>query len=191
MPTLVIPGAYQVAIHQVVSGQEIVNVLGVTSDGFGAANVVADKVHAAYIAAGGPISWLSNAVKIEKIKVTDLSGPTGEIYEKTTADVGKGTGQVGSLATCAVVRVTAGNRSRSGKGRVYFGPLAASNLGIDGRSLLPTTATGIATAFQQFRTAINSDGYQWVVLSRKLSVATPITNVSVASIIGTQRRRLR
>lgn len=52
MPTLVIPGAYQVAIHQVVSGQEIVNVLGVTADGFGAANVVADKVHAAYIAAG-------------------------------------------------------------------------------------------------------------------------------------------
>jgi hypothetical protein len=161
------------------------------SDGFGAATQIADKVHAAWIAASGPLAWLPSAVKMEKIKVTDLSSEGGQIYEKTVTDAGKGTGALGSLATTAVVRVGAGTRSRSGKGRLYFGPLGASSLAADGRTILPANQTGIAAAFNAFRNAINTDGLQWCVLSRKLSVATPITNVSVASVIGTQRRRLR
>lgn len=191
MPTLVIPGAYQVGIHMVVSGQEIVNVIGVMSDGFGAANQIADKVHAAWIAAGGPMSMLPNSVKLEKIKVTDLAGVNGEIFEKTATDAGKGTSPLGSLAATAVVRVGAGTRSRSGKGRLYFGPLQQAQLSADGRTLVPVQQTTIATGFQQFKTAVNTEGLQWAVLSRKLSVATPITNISVASVIGTQRRRLR
>lgn len=190
MATLVIPGAVMVSLHFTVSGQETVNVIGLTGDIL-PPDTAANLVHDAWTAANGPMGMLPAAVKLTKVKATSLSTADGAIYERTSTAQGAIATGVGALSTSAIVRVGAGTRSRSSKGRLYFGPLPASVLDTDGRSIKPTDLTAISTRFSAFRTAVNQNSVRWAVLSRKLSVATPVENISVASVIGTQRRRLR
>lgn len=190
MAPLIIPGAYLVSLHHTVSGQEVVNVLGVSSEGFGAATLVADTVHAAWTATGGPLKSLSNKVRLERVKVVDLASAEGEIAEKSATDVGSITAELANLASCAVIRVGAASRSRSSKGRVYFGPLAEGNINADGRSIEPNQVTAYTQNFTQFRTQLGTAGLTWGVISRKLSRITPIQSISVAPIVGIQRRRL-
>lgn len=190
MPTLVIPGAYMASLHHTVSGQEVVNVIGVTAEGFGAAEAVANTVHSAWVATGGPLKNLSNKVRLEKVKVVDLSSPTGQIFEKVSTDTGGLTAELGPLAACAVVRIGAASRSRSSKGRVFFGPLAEASINADGRTVEPNQVTQYAASFTQFRTQLTAAGFTWAVLSRKNSSATPVAQISVAPVIGIQRRRL-
>jgi hypothetical protein len=74
---------------------------------------------------------------------------------------------------------------------MYFGPIGEADINSDGRTLSSTSITGIQSAFNQFRTTITNAGLEWVVVSRKLQAATPITTIGVQSVIATQRRRIR
>lgn len=192
MPQLIIPNAMQVSLHFTVSGQETVNVLGFTKDDPAiTASMAADIVHNAWTATGGPHKLLTPQVVLNKVKATDISSADGEIFERGVSVPGGATGTVGNLAVSAVVRVGSGTRSRSGKGRVYFGPIGSQDIATDGRSYPLQAQTNVRTAFLAFQTATNNGNLTWSVLSRKLLVATEITSVSVAPIIGIQRRRLR
>lgn len=191
MATLVIPGALQVSLHFEISGQETVNVLGFSSTEIMPAETAANRVHDAWTATGGPMQWLPTAMKLLRVKATELNAVDSPVFERASTAVGGQATAPANLATCAVVRVGAGTRSRSGKGRVYFGPLGANFVQADGRTLNTTMSTNITTAFNTFRTTLEGQALTWSVLSRKLSTATPVQSVQVASIIGTQRRRLR
>lgn len=190
MATLIIPGAVMVSLHYSVSGQELVNVIGLTGEIL-PPDTAANRVHDAWTKLGGPMTRMSSAATLTKVKATSLNTADGAVFERSASAVGGQSGTLASLATCAVIRVGAGTRSRSGKGRVYFGPLPASVMQGDGRQIIAAQATSLQTAFTQFRDELAAAGTPWVVLSRKLSSATPVESISVASVIGTQRRRLR
>lgn len=191
MPGLVIPDAFQVAINGVCSGQEVVNVVGVENPAGDAAGAAA-AVRTAWKAASGPLTLMPPIYSLVSFRAMDLSSLTGDIAE--VADVSPGTGGTSVLATmgaCALVKWNGGTRSRSSRGRMYFGPLTETNVNADGRTLASAYVTALTTAMNAFRTSLNSSGYPLVVLSRTLSQSFPVTSLSVENVLATQRRRIR
>lgn len=95
------------------------------------------------------------------------------------------------MASCALITYGGGTRNRTGSGRLYHGPLAASQVNTDGRTVPAAGITALLAAYNQFDAAMNTAGYQWVVLSRKDLLVHPISSINVSNIIATQRRRMR
>lgn len=190
MATLVIPGAYMASLHFTVSGQEIVNVIGVSGN-FLSSGVVAKAVGDVWTNLSGPHDLLPAAVVLSKVKAVDIGTPTGEVFEQVYNKAGGGTTPMGPLSSSAVVRAGASTRSRSGKGRLYYGPLPQGMVHTDGRTLTPSTITALNTRFTYFKDQLIAREMNWVILSRKLLSFTPVETVSVAQVLGTQRRRLR
>lgn len=102
---------------------------------------------------------------------------------------GTGTG-VTTLAACAVLGLGSNIVGGSHRGRIYLGPLDDAAVSSNGRELDSTNRTTILTAAAALLSATASGAFV-VVWSRKNLTATPVTGVSVATTIGTQRRRLR
>jgi len=98
--------------------------------------------------------------------------------------------------SACVVNLKTGNRGRSYRGRFYL-PGITQNDVVD--SLLTTDAQGAyGDALSLFETDVEALGWTWVVASqytngapRVTGVTTPITEVTVRTQLGTQRRRVR
>ena len=108
-----------------------------------------------------------------------------------TATGGITTSSKSTNGACALVKWNGGTRSRSSRGRLYFGPLREAQIAADGRTLEPGNATAITTAFNAFRSSLSSAGFTLCVISPTTSSAFDVSSVSVESIIATQRRRIR
>lgn len=191
MAALVIPDAFQVSINAVCSTQDVVNVIGVENAAGDAAGAAA-AVRTAWKVATGPLTLMPPIYALTHFRAMDLSSPTGDIAEVADATVGGGASSVlATMGACALVKWNGGTRSRSTRGRMYFGPLTEGNVNSDGRTLASTYVTALTTAMNAFRNSLNTSGYPLVVLSRTLSIASPVTSLSVENVIATQRRRIR
>ena len=192
--TLIIPGAYQVVIEMQASGQQVLNVIGIkdlegTED---PVSLIGNTVKNAWEIASGPLSKLPSQVSMVGYHVTSLyaaDSPKGSVGSTTAG--GKTGQEMSTLATCAVVKLSGGSRSRSNNGRMYFGPLYEAIVNADGRTVSGPYITELAAAIALFRTELDTANLPLAVLSRKNSTATVVTGTSVGGIIGIQRRRLR
>lgn len=190
MATLVIPGAYQVSILGESGGQSVTNVIGVSGIG-GQAENIANAVATAYKVANGPLARQHVSYSLLGIRCVDLSSPTGQVAEVTATGAGSVSAAKATNGSCAVVKMKGNTRSRSTSGRLYHGPLSEASIDPDGRTLLASFGLQVAQAYLAFHASLISDGYDWVVLSRKLSIFTRVSSISTDGLIGTQRRRIR
>lgn len=191
MPPLIIPNVYRVAIVGTCGAQQVVNVLGVRGTSSGLAENVASAALLRWTAAGGPLSQLSAAYLLQSITVTDLSSSTGGIAVRTSTAIGGNAVNPATAGACALIKWNGGTRSRSTRGRVYFGPITESQVDTTGQTLTSAARISIDAAWTQFRTAMTTDGYPLVVISRTLNLATDVTGQSTQVTIATQRGRIR
>lgn len=192
MTQLIIPGAFQVTIMGVTGGRDTFNVIGVTSATSTAAEVAA-RVKVCWEAEDGPLANLPPAYVVSGYKAVDLSSADGAIAVVESGHAG-GLGVGSSIATraaSALVQWNGGTRSRSSRGRLYFGPLAESQIDVDGATLTGSTQTALETAFSDFVSNMNEAPNLLAVLSRKNSSATQVTSHTIETTIATQRRRIR
>lgn len=191
MGTLIIPNCFQVAIEGVVAGKPIVNVIGLQNAGGTAAGAAAATA-AAWESATGPLKQLSSGYAMVNYHAVDIGSSTGGIVDlASVATGGAGAGSFATRGACALVKWNGSSRSRSTRGRLYFGPLQEGNVNADGATLAAGAVTVFATTFAAFRTSLAGAGYPLVVLSRTLNTAFPVTSSSIEGTIATQRRRIR
>lgn len=193
MTTLVIPRVYRVSIEAVSGGQDVINVVHVRGADDGLHVEATQAVRAAWKVASGPLAVLSSVVTLTGFRGMDLSALDGGIHEIADTSPG-GTGYASGLATnaaCALVKWNGGTRSRSTRGRLYYGPLAEAQINTDGRTIATASAASINTAFNNFRASLTAAGFGLVVVSRKLEAAYDVSSSAVETVIATQRRRIR
>lgn len=188
---LVIPNCFQVAIQFTDSGHAMENVIGV-ENASGTAAGAAAAVKAAWEVAAGPHSLRSSSTTMVNYHAVDISSLSGTIADlaSTTAG-GAGAGPLSTRGAAALVKWNGSSRARSTRGRIYTGPLREAEINNDGATLASAAITALNTAFTNFRNSLGTAGYPLVVLSRKTSTATVVTQHSVESTIATQRRRIR
>lgn len=189
--TLVIANTYRVAIRMAAGGKDITNVVGVRGSTSGQQAAAAAAVLSAWKTANGPLSLLSSLVAMQDVTAVDLSSTTGGISIVTDTTLG-GVSTTNALATraaAALVTFNSGTRSKSARGRLYFGPLMETNINADGASYAAVAACN--TAFSNFRSVLATAGFPLVVISTKNASTTDVTSSAVQSTIATQRRRLR
>lgn len=185
---LIIPNVYLVSVKGSSGGQDVVNVFGIRAD-FSSSSQVAAAVKTAWTAAGGPLSKLPSVYTFVEVKAMELTTETGQIAVAPGTGTGALTGGLATNAACALVTFGAGTRSKSQRGRTYFGPLREVDINADGRTLVSTAAW--VSTFNIFRDSIAAAGMEWGVISRKLQSFTGITTVGTQPVIATQRRRIR
>jgi hypothetical protein len=191
MVQLIIPNTYRVAIEASSGGQVVTNVIGVSAAG-GQAQAAAEAVQAAWKVATGPLSRLTGLYALTGFRALDLSSANGDIaFVSDTAAGTRGAGAKSTNGACALVKWNGGTRSRSSRGRLYFGPLMEVDIQTDGRTMETTAATALVTAFGAFRASLASAGFPLCVISPTLSQSFPVTSHAVESVIATQRRRIR
>lgn len=192
MATLVVPGAAQVGIEMTCSGQPVWNVIGLnigaTTDP--PATVLA-VVKTAWEAASGPLKLRSSLLTMVGYHYTDLRTATGAVGFLGSTTAGATSTTLSTMASSGLLKLSTGTRSRSQQGRLYHGPLGEAQINGDGRTLDPTFSGLLGTAYTTFLNALNSGGYPWAIISRKLSEFNDVDTASPAGIIATQRRRLR
>lgn len=189
---IIVPGVFQGVVHATSGGQDVINVVGLQNSGGTAAGAAA-ALQTAWKVSAGPLSQLSSLVTLVEFRAMDLSSANGALatIADTTAGSITTTNALSTAGASALVKWNGGTRSASSRGRLYFGPLMEQSINPDGRTLATGSQTNIATAFANFRASLSSSGYPLVVVSRKLSQAFPVSGSTVASIIATQRRRIR
>lgn len=191
MAQLLIPGAVQVAIRMECSGQDVLNVIGVSGNFDEDLTVIANKVKTAWEKTGGPLRLKFNGVKMIGYRAVrlDAGGSVADVPSSATGGIT--TGSLATMASSALVNIGTATRNRSQRGRLYHGPLLETDINPDGRTVQATIVTNITSAYNQFRTDLETGGNPWLVLSRKNLSSSPVQTVSVQSIIATQRRRQR
>jgi hypothetical protein len=189
---LVIPNIYRGSIQMLSGTRQIVNVVGLHGSTSGQQVAAAAALKAAWEMTAGPIKSLSSFVGVTQYTVMDMSSTTGGIATLASTAFGGGTSQsLSTRAACALVKWNGASRSLSTRGRMYFGPIAENDINTDGATLVTSSLNNFTTAFSNFRTSLSGAGFTLCVISRKLAIATDVSNHSVETIIATQRRRIR
>lgn len=190
--TVIIPNAYRVSIVMSSGTRDVVNVVGVLGTASGQETAAATAVLAAWKVANGPLSKLCNLVAMQWVEATDLSSSSGGIARVADTTTGTLTGL--SLATAgaaALVKWNGNSRSRSTRGRTYYGPIDEGMISADGRTLSSSAKTNVNTAFTNFRNSLVTAGFPLQVISRTQNAVHAVTLQTVEDTIATQRRRIR
>jgi len=190
VPGLVIANCFQVTIQGVAGGRAVDNVVGV-ENASGTAAGAAAAVKAAWEVASGPLSQLANLYSVPNYHAVDLSSSSGTIADLASTGVGARATSFSTRGAAALIKWNGSSRSRTTRGRLYFGPLAEVDINSDGATLTSGQITAFGTAFTNFRNSLATAGYPLVVLSRKTSTATIVSSQAVEATIATQRRRIR
>lgn len=185
---LIIPKCFIVAIKGISGGQEIVNVIGVRDENAGAASI-ANAVLAAWKVANGPLFRLPTTYQMLEVKAMDIRSADGQVFTAPDTSQAPGAGALATNGSCALITFGNGSRQKSTRGRMYFGPLRENDINADGRTL--TTPSNFTSALTNFKTALETPGREWVILSRKNSSASPVQVIQTQTVIATQRRRIR
>jgi len=157
-----------------------------------ASAAAAAAVKAAWEVASGPLANMSNLISMVNYHAVDIGSTGGTITDlASSATGGLSTATLSTRAACALIKWNGSNRSRSTRGRLYFGPIREADIDPDGATVSSAIRTTFSTAFTNFRTSLSSAGYPLVVLSRKTSTATVVTQHAVETLVATQRRRIR
>jgi hypothetical protein len=125
--------------------------------------------------------------RIDQLAILPLDGTSATTIHNVVTDThGAGTG--GSLpAISAVLSFRTDQRGPRGRGRIYLGPLAESNVTngiVGGDAFGPTTG-----AWEDFYEALNDDDVAGVVASYTHADAHLISAITMDNRAGTQRRR--
>lgn len=189
---IVISNVYRTTIEATSGGQSVVHVVGLRGTASGQQAAAAAAMKTAWEVASGPLAALPSAVTMTQYEATDLSSLTGGIaVVSSTATGGNSGASLATNAACALVKWNGSNRSRSTRGRLYFGPIAEGDVNADGRTLTSARATVFGTAFTNMRNSLSGNNFTLCVISRTLSSATDVTAQAIESVIATQRRRIR
>jgi hypothetical protein len=192
MPALVIPNVYRCTVEGVHGGRQIVNVFGLRGTGPGLSTSAATALQTAWKVAAGPLTRLPPTYALTAFRALDLSSLNGGIAVIGDTSPGSLAGGVtATSAASALIKWNGGTRSRSSRGRTYFGPLTEGQVNTDGRSIAAGDVTSINNAFTAFRSSLTTSGFTLCVISQIGSVAFDVTSQQVQSIIATQRRRIR
>ncbi len=140
---------------------------------------------------------INNSVALLAVKATDLTTSTGPVVEDTTglAIAGTSTGNpVPNNVTVAIKLITA-NRGRSFRGRVYH--VGLSQTAVTNNTVSLTVRNNIRNAWLAAKELSSNPGWTLCVGSRYsdnapriTGLATPVTDISVNSVVDSQRRRL-
>lgn len=141
-------------------------------------------------------SLISSAATVSSIRVEyrNSAGELGQAAEHTLTSPIAGTGTpTKPFQTSLVSSLLTGRPGRSYRGRLYWPALAAAISTSTLRLTNPSTAGAVA-AITEFLTQVADAvpapfSSQLVVVSDKLSVATPVTSVVVGDVLDVQRRR--
>jgi hypothetical protein len=189
---LVIPNTYEITIRMICGGRAIDNVLFAFSTTAGQESTVANSALTAFKATSGPLSRLPAALNMVSVTAVDIRSTTGGQFTVFDSTAGGTTGTgIATRAASALFQYNGNLRSRSTRGRTYFGPLDRGWINTDGATLTTTAQTSILASWNQFVTAMNTAGFPLVVASRKLLTTTPISLVRLSPTVATQRHRLR
>lgn len=139
-----------------------------------------------YTAIAGVLS--NQTISIGTRCVTEDQTPNLLIFPTTQSAAGTG-GAPGALALAAVLSISSNIVGGSHRGRKYLGPIDASALQSDGRTLTAGDRTTIIAAAANLLVPTAS-GSVLGVWSRKNSTFTTATGVTVGVIAGLQRRRM-
>lgn len=192
MGILIIPNVYRVSIEALAGGRQVVNVIHVEGSSTGQEAAAGAAVKTAWEIASGPLVRLNSQVTMQQYVSMDLSSATGGIATVTSSTAGGvAATQFSTRAASALVKWNGASRSRSTRGRLYYGPLSEVDINTDGATVASASSALFTTAFTNFRNSLNSSGFPLVVASRKLATAFPVTSFSIESTIATQRRRIR
>lgn len=136
----------------------------------------------------GPL-W-STQTQCTQTKTDQLDPATGKNVAQATKSVtykGTGTGQALPQRVALVCGLRTATPTRAGRGRMYWpGPdtLALTPAGELNSTDAATIATGLAAAIA----TMNSTSAA-VIYHRLIRTTTPVTAITVGTILGTQRRR--
>jgi hypothetical protein len=192
MPALVIPNVYRVAITAASGGQDVVNVIGVRGTAPGQEAAAAAAVKSAWETSATGLGKLHmTAYVVATYSAMDLSTTNGGISVLTSTMAGTTGGSLATNGACALLKWNGGTRSRTTRGRMYWGPLGEGQIDADGRTLAALTKTALQTACNAFISSLSGASFPLVVVSRKSSTSTLVSTASVETVIATQRRRIR
>lgn len=192
MPPLVIANVYRCSVQAHSGSRPVDNVFGLQGSAGGQEVAAAAALKTAWTAAGGPLNMLPLAYVVDQYTAMDLTSATaGQAVATGAAATGGGSGDSATVAACALIKYNGGSRSRSTRGRTYFGPLTEAQVQTDGRSLSTAWINTIGGAWTIFKNSLSSSGFPLCVISVKLSQAFPVTSFVVEGTIATQRRRIR
>lgn len=130
-----------------------------------------------------PEHWAFNVTQITPLNGT---GATLDYETLSPHQYGRG-GATWLPAGAAVVQFGTGLRGKENRGRVFLGPVSEAQTA-DG-ALTGSVAATIQGGWQAFATALSVGSIEHVVASYKLAVAHTVTQYTVKSALGTQRRR--
>lgn len=190
---VVITNCYRVAINMIAGGHPIVNVVHVEGSASGQQAAAGAAVLAAWKGAAHPMGYLSSLVAISSVVSMDLSSLAGGIttISDTTAGSISSTNSLATRAACALIKLNGGTRSRSTRGRIYYGPIMEAQIASDGATLNSGDITNLTTGFNNFLSSLATASFPLVVASAKLSTMTTVSSIAVETTIATQRRRIR
>lgn len=192
MAPLVIPNTYETTVKMLCGGRTVDNVFFNTSSTGGQEATVAAAFLAAWKnATSGPLKYANTAVSMVSVTTVDIRSSTGGQFTVFDTSPGLQAGSIASRAASALLQYNGNLRSRSTRGRTYFGPLTQAQVNTDGATLNSTFQTNIVAAFNYLFTQMSTAGFPAVVASRKNLSTTPITLVRVSPTMATQRHRLR
>ncbi len=130
------------------------------------------------------------AEQVTTLTTTQLDPITGHNVAQTSTSVSfKGTaaGNAMPQRVSIVVGLRTATPTRKGRGRLYLPPPAATALDANGQ-LTPANAGIISTNFAGFCTAMTTIS-PIVVYHTATKDGTPVTSITVGTVLGTQRRR--
>ena len=191
----VITNIYRCFIDQGGGGIEIGNVIHVEdTSGSAAAVDIAKAVGKAWGSSTGMAMAINTGTSFKQVEVIKLDGISGTVADPFSTAVnhaGIRTGTAMPYSCCACISLQTNERGRSHRGRVYLGPVCASDSSDD--------ATWSTSGLANFTAAANgflsalfsgSPSLTWVVASYKMSTALPVISVKTNKTIATQRMRL-
>jgi len=198
MPFVPIPNAAQLEFIYSWDGQIVENVLtykiGIAVDATNL-QVLTTAAIAWWGANLKPLQ--SSSVALLTVKATDLSSQIGPVIEDTTGLPIVGTGASSAVpnnVTVAVKLITA-NRGRSYRGRIFH--IGLVNSTVVNNTVASATRTSLRNAWLAAQTLGTAPIWTLAVGSRysggaarTTGLATTVTDISINSIVDSQRRRL-
>lgn len=191
-----VPDGYgQATLRWQVSGRtsDAVCTLGYDPDPGDTAEDQATAIDAALVASGlvtaaaMTIGWSYRGVSVTFMSI---NGPQLAVVTQNIAGTSASTPLPASC--CFLIDKRTARGGRSGRGRMYLPSFASGETLVDGAGVVTGSAvTAIQTRITAFKTALETNGYQPVLLHSDGSAPTVISSMTVASVIGTQRRRIR
>lgn len=191
MPALVIPNTFQVSVHGLSHGNEVVNVFSYYRVG-GINATEAQQIAISWrdTNLANLLACLNNSYAAQKIVVKNLHIAGGPVYE--LALVGPYPGARGGDASPGNVALALSWRTssatRSGRGRSYLGPIAETDT--IGDTVISALLSLIAVFANTMVTSPPIIGSNLAVASRKFLITRVVASFVVDYILDSMRRRL-